>query len=46
LGEKEIALIAELDPVVAPAREAGSTKVDADAFSKVFSKLRGKEGMA
>jgi flagellar biogenesis protein FliO len=46
LGEKEIALIAELDPVVAPAREAGTSKVDADAFSRVFTKLRGKEGTA
>lgn len=46
LGEKEIALIAELDPVVAPAREAATTKVDADAFSRVFAKLRGKEGTA
>jgi flagellar biogenesis protein FliO len=40
LGEKEIALIAELDPVVRPASTPTTTPVEAASFSKLFARLR------
>lgn len=40
LGEKEIALIAELDPVVAPADRKPTTRADDHAFQRALEKLR------
>lgn len=46
LGEKEIALIAELDPVIAPTPNK-ATQVPTEAFGKLLSRIRGaKEGAA
>lgn len=46
LGEKEIALIAELDPVIAPTTNK-ATQVPTEAFGKLLSRIRGtKEGAA
>ena len=41
VGEKELSQIAELDPVIAPARETPPGKVELHAFSKVLERLRG-----
>lgn len=46
LGEKEIALIAELDPVIAPGAPK-TAPVPTEAFGKLLSRIRGaKEGAA
>jgi flagellar biogenesis protein FliO len=41
VGEKELSNIAELDPVIAPARETPPGKVELHSFSKVLERLRG-----
>jgi flagellar biogenesis protein FliO len=40
LGEKEISLIAELDAVIAPAREPAPTRADAAAFKQILEDMR------
>ncbi len=40
LGDKEVGLIAELDAVIAPARETAPTKADAHGFKAVLDRLR------
>jgi flagellar biogenesis protein FliO len=41
LGEKELCVISELDPVIAPENVPAPTRADATAFASVLSKLRG-----
>jgi hypothetical protein len=40
LGEKELASIAELDAVIAPAREPAPSRADLHSFSQVLDRLR------
>jgi flagellar biogenesis protein FliO len=40
LGEKEIALIAELDAVIAPAGEAAPARADSHAFKDLLERLQ------
>lgn len=40
LGEKEIALIAELDAVIAPATEAAPARADSHAFKDLLERLQ------
>jgi flagellar biogenesis protein FliO len=42
LGDKEMTSIAELDPVIAPAREAAPNRADLHTFSRMLERLRGK----
>lgn len=42
LGDKEMTSIAELDPVIAPAREAAPNRADLLTFSRMLERLRGK----
>ncbi len=40
LGDKEVALIAELDAVIAPAREHAPTKADSAGFKTILEEMR------
>ncbi len=42
LGDKEMTSIAELDPVIAPARESAPNRADLHTFSRMLERLRGK----
>ena len=40
IGEREVSLVAELDPAIAPEREEEPTRADRAAFAELFDRLR------